>query len=152
MIVSLQLLRSYGTTLPAEVFHFASESPSEAENFKLISLGATLRLVDVRKDLGEPTNPGEADEKRVKNFHIKGDALRWNSFAEFLYLDSDSLPARDVTPLFDALAKDGALFWPDFWKDVARNGIWSILGVQCRDEWTMEAGQILISKREHLDA
>lgn len=30
--------------------------------------------------------------------------------------------------------------------------MWAILGVQCRDEWEQEAGQIVIDKRRHLDA
>lgn len=30
--------------------------------------------------------------------------------------------------------------------------IWSILGVQCRDEFTIEAGQVLLRKSDHLDA
>ena len=32
------------------------------------------------------------------------------------------------------------------------NPIWAIIGVPCRDEWEMEAGQILIDKARHLDA
>lgn len=32
------------------------------------------------------------------------------------------------------------------------NPIWAIIGVPCRDEWEMEAGQILIDKAKHLDA
>lgn len=46
----------------------------------------------------------------------------------------------------------GAMFWVDYWKTSANNPIWHILGVQCRDEWEQEAGQILIDKRRHLDA
>jgi alpha 1,2-mannosyltransferase len=40
-----------------------------------------------------------------------------------LYLDSDAMPAKDVTPLFDApgYQEMGAMFWPDFWKDSANN-------------------------------
>ena len=30
--------------------------------------------------------------------------------------------------------------------------IWGIIGTQCRDEWEMEAGQIMIDKRRHMDA
>ena len=44
------------------------------------------------------------------------------------------------------------MFWVDYWKTSANNPIWHILGVQCRDEWEQEAGQIVIDKRRHLDA
>lgn len=30
--------------------------------------------------------------------------------------------------------------------------MWQIIGVQCRNEWEMEAGQLLIDKSKHLDA
>lgn len=146
MIVSLRLLRSFGTTLPAEVFHFSSESPSEDQISALKSLNAIARTVEhIDK---------QASFTRTKSFHIKGAALVQASFDELLYLDSDSLPVRDVEDLFDGKGYKamGALFWGDYWKDSAENGIWSVLGVQCRDEWTFEAGQFVIDKRRHLDA
>ena len=46
----------------------------------------------------------------------------------------------------------GVYFAPDYWKTSASNPIWHIIGVQCRDEWEQEAGQILVDKRRHLDA
>lgn len=36
--------------------------------------------------------------------------------------------------------------------DVAHNPVWQLIGVQCRNEWEMEAGQVLIDKSKHLDA
>lgn len=51
----------------------------------LVSLGATLRAVVIQKDAGEV---GDQEEKRIKNFHIKGEAFLSSSFTELLYLDS----------------------------------------------------------------
>lgn len=144
--MTLRLLRSFGTTLPAEVWHFASEQPSSDQISTLKSLKAVVRPVEgVDK---------QVDFARVKSFHIKGAALVQSAFDELLYLDSDSLPVRDVTSLFEGKGyrKMGAVFWQDYWRDTADNGIWSVLGVQCRDEFTMEAGQFVIDKRRHLDA
>ncbi len=148
MITSLKLLRHYGTTLPAEVFHFNNqeEPVSPADLDQLALLGATVREVrGVQK---------EADSDRSKSFHIKGAAMVQSSFEQILMLDSDSLPAADVEPLFEGpgYKQAGALFWPDFWREDGANAVWAILGVQCRDEWTMEAGQILIDKSMHMDA
>ena len=55
--------------------------------------------------------------------------------------------------IFDApgFKRLGAFFWPDYWKTVAHNPVWQIIGVQCRDEWEQEAGQMLIDKSRHLD-
>ncbi|GAA5923059.1 hypothetical protein JCM1841_000298 [Sporobolomyces salmonicolor] len=147
VLVSLRLLRSvYNTTLPAEIFHFPSESPSPSalEEFKALN-ASVISLETLSKD----PSPG-----RTKSFHVKGAAIVESHFDEVLYLDSDSLPVRSIDGLFDSreFRQMGAVFWPDFWKDQPENAIWSILGVQCRDEWTMEAGQILVRKSQHLDA
>ena len=148
MITSLKLLRHFGTSLPAEVFHFSNqEEPVTLSNLdELTKLGATVReVVGVKK---------EADADRSKSFHIKGAAMVQSSFEQILMLDSDNLPAADIEPLFDGpgYRQAGALFWPDFWREDGANAVWAILGVQCRDEWTMEAGQILIDKSRHMDA
>ena len=50
-----------------------------------------------------------------------------------------------------AFKRLGAVFWPDYWKTQAGNPIFVIIGDPCRDEWEMEAGQILIDKSKHLD-
>lgn len=71
-----------------------------------------------------------------------------------LYLDSDNLPALQPEKYFEQknYKRLGAMFWPDYWKTSANNPMWAILGVQCRDEWEQEAGQIVIDKTRHLDA
>lgn len=146
VVTSLRLLRSYGTTLPAEVFHFPSEEPSSGMISDLEKLGATVRAVTgIDK---------EATQDRTKSFHVKGAAMIQSSFDEILYLDSDSMPISRVEPLFDmpAYRNLGAMIWPDYWRDSPDNAIWSIIGVQCRDEWTQEAGQVLINRRVHMDA
>lgn len=111
VIIALKLLRHHGTTLPAEVFHFASEEePVAAEDVaRLTELGATVREVHgVRK---------EADSERSKSFHIKGAALVQSGFEQVLMMDSDSMAAADPTVLFDApgYKQAGAMLWPDFW-------------------------------------
>ncbi|GAA5949842.1 hypothetical protein JCM21900_004220 [Sporobolomyces salmonicolor] len=147
VLVSLRLLRSvYNTTLPAEIFHFPSESPSPSALEEFNALNASVISLET---LSKDPSPG-----RTKSFHVKGAAIVESHFDEVLYLDSDSLPVRSIDGLFDSreFRQMGAVFWPDFWKDQPENAIWSILGVQCRDEWTMEAGQILVRKSQHLDA
>ncbi|KAK4691722.1 hypothetical protein P7C70_g9285, partial [Phenoliferia sp. Uapishka_3] len=120
VIVSLRIIRSYGTELPAELWHFAEEEPTSAQMFEYNKLGCVVRTVPVGK--------GE-EEGRSKSFHVKGAAMVGCGFEEFIYLDSDSIPARDVTPLFDspAFKEYGAIFWPDFWKDQVSHTIKQLL-------------------------
>ncbi|GAA5893045.1 hypothetical protein JCM6882_006924 [Rhodosporidiobolus microsporus] len=146
VLVSLRLLRdSYGCTLPATVFHFPSESPSASQLSAFSSLGASVLPLSLSKD---------ADPNRTKSFHLKGAALVEAPYDEVLMLDSDNVPVRDVSGLWDSpeFKAMGVVLWPDYWKDQPENAIWSILGVQCRDELTAEAGQLLIRKSQHLDA
>ncbi|GAA5881637.1 hypothetical protein JCM3774_005704 [Rhodotorula dairenensis] len=148
VLVSLRLLRrSYNSTLPAEIYHFPSESPSDDQVAEFTSLDAHVTSLD---------SLDKAGGGRTKSFHLKGAALveATKRFDEVLMLDSDNIPVRDPAFLFDSVEfrKLGAVFWPDYWKDQPENAIWSILGIQCRDEFTIEAGQVLLRKSDHLDA
>ncbi|GAA5982409.1 hypothetical protein JCM11641_006974 [Rhodosporidiobolus odoratus] len=147
VLVSLRLLRhSYNTSLPATVFHFPTESPTSTQLSLFHSLNASvLALTQLDKD---------PQEGRTKSFHLKGAALVEAPYDEVLMLDSDSVPVRSVEGLWESreFQTMGVVLWPDYFKDQPENAIWSILGVQCRDEWTVEAGQVLIRKSQHLDA
>ncbi|KPV76673.1 glycosyltransferase family 71 protein, partial [Rhodotorula graminis WP1] len=146
VLTSLRLLRhSYNCTLAAHVVHFPSESPSPEQVAEFAILNSTVSSLDsVSKD---------EQGGRAKSFHLKGAALVQAPFDEVLLLDSDNIPVRDVASLFDSpeYLEMGAVLWPDFFKDQPENGIWAILGVQCRDEWSTESGQVLIRKSRHLD-
>lgn len=115
VLVSLRLLRSYNSTLPAEVFHFPTEEPSSEIVDELAKLNATVRTVSGLSKQHDPA--------RAKSFHIKGAALVQASFDEVLYLDSDSMPVRRVDELFESrgFRALGAMFWSDYWKDSADN-------------------------------
>lgn len=95
-------------------------------------LDAVLRTV--------PLEPTRIEKK--KNYHLKATALLQSSFREIVFMDSDNYPAADLTPLFGGKAYQrlGAAFWPDFWKESPVNPIWQLIGVQCRDEYSQEAG------------
>lgn len=80
VIVTLRLLRGYGTDLPVEVFHFPGEAPTSAQEFEYHKMGAVAREVSGLLKDEQPL--------RTKAFHIKGAALLQSSFQEFLYLDS----------------------------------------------------------------
>ena len=178
VLVSLRLLRnSYNSSLPALIFHFPSESPSQAQLAEFATLDAHVSSL---------TSLDKAGGGRTKSFHLKGAALveATKRFDDVLMLDSDNIPVRDPAFLFDSVEfrEMGAVFWPDYWKDQPENvsptshvfrsihlgsairggltivksgsesqAIWSILGVQCRDEFTIEAGQVLLRKSDHLD-
>ncbi|KAF8494303.1 mannosyltransferase putative-domain-containing protein [Gautieria morchelliformis] len=147
VVWTLRLIREhYHCTLPAAIFHFPSERPEPDSpiHADLRSLNATLVEASGR----------DRDPTRTKNYHLKAQSIVECEWAEVIYLDSDNLPAIDPELLFEApnYKRLGVYFTPDYWKTSASNPIWHIIGVQCRDEWEQEAGQIIVDKRRHLDA
>lgn len=93
------------------------------------------------------------NEKR-NNDSLKAQALIDARFAEVLYLDADEIPVRNPEYLFKrskAYKRLGIWAPVDMYKTTAANGIWSIMGVKCRNEWQMGAGSLYIDKRLHTD-
>lgn len=147
VIITLKLLRErLNCNLPAAIFHFPSERPP-------LDSPLLAELSSLNAKLVEATGR-ERDTSRTKNYHLKAQSIVQSEWAEVIYLDSDNLPAANPEFLFDApnYKRLGVFFTPDYWKTSASNPIWHIIGVQCRDEWEQEAGQIIIDKRRHLDA
>ncbi|KAF8328664.1 mannosyltransferase putative-domain-containing protein [Cantharellus anzutake] len=140
LLVTLRILRKeYKTSLPVEIFSFPGEIQDEALLKELEELNAVVKEL-----------PGRTKLNIWKNFQIKADAIVSSSFEEVLYLDSDNVPTRDPTYLFNAdiYKKNGkAVFWPDLNKDHPDNPIWRLLGKPCDySQWEIESGQIIISK------
>ncbi|WWD22183.1 hypothetical protein CI109_106674 [Kwoniella shandongensis] len=142
---SLEMLRSYESKLPVQIYHFPSERPDDDDPIRqqLSDLGA--ELVEAK---------GQAKDKgKNKSYHLKALAVVQCPWREVLYLDSDSIPTRDPEYMFLApnYLRLGIFATPDYWKTSANNPIWSIMGVKCRNEWEMETGQMFIDKKLHLD-
>ena len=87
--------------------------------------------------------------KASKQFQIKGEAIAHTRFTEILYLDSDNVPVRDPTFLFDAplYKTHGIVLWPDFVRESPANPVFRLLGFDCDpEEFTAETGQILVNR------
>ncbi|KAG0741215.1 hypothetical protein G6F57_010583 [Rhizopus arrhizus] len=146
-LTTIKLLRHmHHCDLNIEVWHLSDEKPSALMINELTALGATAR------DLSYSNLPRPIEHRRDadKQFQIKAAAIINSAFKEVLYLDSDNIPARDPTFLFDTpeYKETGALFWPDFWKTHGENKIFEILQISCNDEWEQESGQMVINKEK----
>eukprot|EP00879_Flechtneria_rotunda_P007982 GHRR01008363.1.p1 GENE.GHRR01008363.1~~GHRR01008363.1.p1 ORF type:complete len:351 (+),score=93.67 GHRR01008363.1:982-2034(+) len=128
LVVQLQVLRHVlHCDLPVEV---AWQGATEMDNRTLAELQrryAPLTGFDIQ------ARPYPAHHRRVKLKRWVGKvaALLFCSFAEVLLLDSDNLPLVNPAQHFkDPLyIQEGNLFWPDFWSDWVRAGVWSWLGL-----------------------
>jgi len=113
ILVTLRMLRELNSSLPVEVWHLPGEI-IPANELRLRGLGATPR------NLGDPDvlMPMQEIKGRRKNFQIKVAAWVNSAFEEIIGLDSDVLPVRELSYLFetDVYKKTGQIFWPDWWK------------------------------------
>jgi alpha 1,2-mannosyltransferase len=140
LITLLRFLRNeYHVTLPVEVWAFPGELRQGSDQWRDIeALNGQIREVPESYHLVKDTGAW-------KNFQIKGLAIALSSFQELIYLDSDNIPLRDPTCLFEteSYTKEDsgkAVFWPDLSKDHVDNAIWRVMGTPCTlDDFTFES-------------
>jgi len=65
------------------------------------------------------------DKGKNKSYHLKAIAVVQCPWREILYLDSDSIPARDPEYMFDAPNYKRLGIWatPDYWKTAANSAV-----------------------------
>ncbi|RLN02781.1 hypothetical protein BBJ28_00023409 [Nothophytophthora sp. Chile5] len=139
----VRALRSLGCALPVEVWIDPSEM--RAKHSVLVELAKHYNvLVRVVHD---PT---------ATKFHAKPHAIYHSRFENVLWLDSDNIPVRDPTYLFDSpeFVQHGAMFWPDFWRPVTdtpfnvhqQSALWTLLDMPFIDMFEQESGQLLVDR------
>jgi FkbM family methyltransferase len=160
--VLLSLLRRHGCTLPVEVWCLdEGEIDGRMRELLLAFGGVTIVNAAMVADMLPP----DERPKRLQGWECKTLAIQHSVFREVLFLDSDQLPARDPTYLFDLpeFAEHGAVFWPDYepegWRVTERAfrvaGL-DVPGKRRKPDWynptdydAWETGQILIDKSRH---
>jgi alpha 1,2-mannosyltransferase len=150
-IVGLHMLRKTGSTLPVEIF-VADQKEYEGplcEDY-LPRYGARCLVLTHFLQTG-----GLGQTFEVTHYQLKSLAMLFSSFAEVLYLDSDSIPIVNPAKLFSAepYISRGLVIWPDFWIATESPQFYAIAGIPFPADLPMtssEAGQLMINKRTHL--
>ena len=148
VVITLRLLQRRGCTLPMEVFlESGEEYESHICNTVLPPLNA--RCVILAEVLAAAPHAVQ-----IAHFQLKIFAILLSSFEAVLFLDADSWPARDPTPLFAAepFRTHGLVAWPDFWYATPSKHFAAVSGVRrddARRRAASEAGQLLVDKRTH---
>jgi len=139
--VAIGILRRHlGCTLPIEVWYLGAKEMGPPMQGLLELLGA------------EPVDALEVAKRhqvdRLGGWELKAYALAHSRFREVLLLDADNVPVREPSFLFERpeFRESGALFWPDIVKLSAVNPIWAISGIDYRDMWSLESGQMVLDK------
>uniref|UniRef100_M4B3H3 RxLR effector candidate protein n=1 Tax=Hyaloperonospora arabidopsidis (strain Emoy2) TaxID=559515 RepID=M4B3H3_HYAAE len=95
-------------------------------------------------------------DSNATKYHAKPYAIYHSRFESVLWLDSDNIPVRDPTYLFDTpeFVKHGAIFWPDFWRPAIdtpfnvheQSALWTLLDMPFTDMFEQESGQLLVNR------
>lgn len=112
-IRSIKFLRHWGCKLPVEVFHFDNELSSfEISQLELLPNVKVLDLATLSKLDGNRFN-FQRKNAESRLFQAKGGSLIYSSFDEVLFLDSDNMPIKDPTFLFEtsAFIETNSIFW-----------------------------------------
>ena len=150
-VIGLHMLRKTGSTLPVEIF-VADESEHEAGicDDYLPKHGA--RCLVIAHFL---QNGGIEQRFEVTHYQLKSLAMLFSSFAEVMYLDSDSIPLVDPSEFFstEPYRSSGLVIWPDFWIATESPLFYAIAGMPFPSnlpKTSSEAGQLLVNKHTHL--
>lgn len=150
-IIGLHMLRRTGCTLPVEIFvaDATEYEPSVCEDY-LPKYGARCLVLESFLQDGSGEQTIEATHYQLKSL-----AMLFSSFAEILYLDSDSIPLVDPSELFsaDPYVSKGLVIWPDFWIATESPVFYKIAGISFPSnlpKTSSEAGQLLINKNTHI--
>jgi alpha 1,2-mannosyltransferase len=145
---TIRLLRSYGCSLPVELWYLESEMGNNPMN--------ESRLLQALATEYGPISLRGIAQGDVDGFNSKVFALAHSELDQVLFLDADNSPVKDPTYLFAApeFVNTGALFWPDFWHPVntifnvnKQSLLWELVGTPFVDMFEQESGQLLIDRR-----
>ncbi|KAG7388586.1 hypothetical protein PHYBOEH_007796 [Phytophthora boehmeriae] len=100
----------------------------------------------------------EIDDANAIGFGAKVFAIYNSFFERVLFLDSDNVPVRDPSFLFELpeFHETGAVFWPDFWHPRStifnihgQSLLWEMLDQPFKNMFEQESGQLVIDRRRH---
>ena len=148
-LVSVYMIRRTGCTLPVEVWFFENELPGPAAAAELRAMGVRVRSIDeMRLDASREVFKYGA---RGFGYVMKAAVVLFSSFEEVIYLDSDNVPLRDLSDLFElpAYRETGAILWPDYWAPSMAPDLFLIAPEAAPGpNSTCESGQAVFHKRQ----
>lgn len=138
--VCIRMLRRAGCRLPVQLWHLGELEMTPAMKAAIAPLGVEcVDAFEVRK-----RHPA----RRLGGWELKPYAILHCPFEEVILLDADIVPLIDPETLLDTpeYRRTGALFWPDIGRLAPDASIWTLCGVEYRDEPEVESGQIVVDK------
>ncbi|KAK9814131.1 hypothetical protein WJX72_001060 [[Myrmecia] bisecta] len=172
--VTIKMLREvHNCTLPIQIIYNGPNEMGPKKIAKFQNAFSDVTCIDGSKvpypkhhrriDLGTRKSEDSVDDeshKDVSGFAFKIWALVYaTTFDEVLMLDSDNMPLREPSYLFETreYRMHGALFFPDWWeKGWVKAEAYTMFGLEV--PWTLkpkyvtsESGQLLLDRNQHFD-
>jgi alpha 1,2-mannosyltransferase len=152
LMVTLRMLRRSGSTLPVEVF-IPTDDDYEYEVCEQVLPSMNAKCI-VLTDIMRSPNSTYEPEKKLERFQFKLFSMLFSSFDNVLWLDTDSVPLHDPSPLFESepFLATGMLTWPDLWTTTVSPAYYIIADsnvTSVSSRASTESGQLLVSKRTH---
>lgn len=154
-VVSIQMLRETGCTLPVEVF-LASDDEWDSQICDVLFPRMSARCVVLDSIFSSGTS-GKGSTVGIDKYQFKVMAVVFSSFEEVLFLDSDCFPTTDPTDLFSwgPFKQTGMVRWPDFWFPSESPHFFDIAGIatpRIQDRGSTESGELMYHKPRHTDS
>lgn len=121
----IQMVRRSGSKLPIEVVIPPNDGPEE-------DFCRNIQQYNARCVLFEDRLPQKLiDSLKLKTYQVKGLALLLSSFQEFVFIDSDNMPLKNVDKVFeyDVYKDNKMVVWPDIWRRVTSPSLYEIVGL-----------------------
>ena len=147
-MVTIRMLRDYGSVLPIELWHMRAESLPSTITQVLSRSGVMFKVFEDHVDPLELKPILTVGGRKM--YQLKPMAAIHSSFEEIIMIDADNTPLRNIDFLLDhpTYTLRSAVFWPDYWKMSMTNHMWRILDVEPFDGWEFESGQVVLNKRK----
>jgi glycosyltransferase involved in cell wall biosynthesis len=144
--ILINMLRHLGCALPIELWYLGRAELDKRMSQLITPFGVKCidaLIIRQRYPVRDLTGWG-----------LKPYAILHSSFKEVLFLDADNLPVVNPEYLFETpeFSNCGAIFWPDLMRLSPSHAIWSICGIEYRDEPEFESGQMLLDKERSWSA
>jgi len=145
-VVQIEMLRKSGCDLRIQVWHVGNEEMTDDHRTILEPFNVETRNFEdfVGPEMLKPIRANVG----MRLFQLKPLALLHSDLEDIMLLDSDNVPIRDPSYLFNTpeFQETGTIFWPDYWQTSNENPIWSVIGVEPTSDWEQESGQLVLRK------
>ena len=160
----IKILRYHGCVLPIELWSLPGEITDKSDNIihKLRKENVAFRTIPSSSSNNNDNNNNN-NNNDIRGFVAKIYSILYSKFDQVLQIDSDNIPVRDPTYLFDCegFVKTGTMFFQDYWQpsDTIFGGfdskamIWELLNLTKKNddddenEFESESGQLLIDRK-----